>query len=322
MSICHLSSASRSFGRIIYLFKHLQNMGIRTYETLYSSYVVPIMNYGAAVWGFSDYTEAQVLQNRIIRYFLGVHKFAPIPALHIEVDWLCTRYQRWVEMIRYRNCIAAMGADRLPRILYEWDCSLGRDAWARQVEFVLQYANMYEVDETQENEDIIQHPVLKHVDLDALQAGLLRLDRERWWTAAADMPKLRTYIELYEDHDDRGLVYTHLTRRQRSLVAKLKMGILPLGLEVGRFKNVPIEYRLCCICDDYLLDDEYHFILYCEGLKDVRSKYFAQTTILEDVDDPTDKVEICKLLLNSRNLRKTARFLEEMYDSRLKLMYK
>ena len=70
------------------------------------------------------------------------------------------------------------------------------------------------------------------------------------------------------------------------------------------------------------MDDEYHFILYCQGLKDVRSKHFAQTTILDDVDDPTDKVEICKLLLNSSNLRKTARFLEEMFDARLKLLYK
>ena len=85
---------------------------------------------------------------------------------------------------------------------------------------------------------------------------------------------------------------------------------------------MPIEYRLCCICNDYLLDDEYHFILYCEGLKDVGTKHFTQTTILKDVDDPTDKVEISKLLLNSHNLKKIARFLEEMYDSRLKLLYK
>ena len=117
-------------------------------------------------------------------------------------------------------------------------------------------------------------------------------------------------------------MYAHLTRRQRSLVAKLKMGILPLGIETGRFKNTPIENRLCYICEEGLLDDEYHFILYCEGLKDVRSKYFANSTILEDVSDPTDQVEICKLLLNSHNLKKTARFLEEMYDKRLKLLYK
>ncbi len=99
------SSASRSFGRIVYMFKRLQNMGIRMYDTLYGSYVVPIMNYGAAVWGFGDFNDPQVLQNRIIRYFMGVHKFAPTPALHIEMEWMNMRYMRWVEMIRYRNCV-------------------------------------------------------------------------------------------------------------------------------------------------------------------------------------------------------------------------
>ena len=91
---------------------------------------------------------------------------------------------------------------------------------------------------------------------------------------------------------------------------------------MGRFSDTPIENRLCCICEDGLLEDEYHFFLYCEGLKDIRSKHFEGTTYLEDVDDPTDKVELCKLLMNSHNLRKTARFLEEMFDERLKMLYK
>ena len=57
------SSASRSFGRIVNMFKKLHNMGIRTYETLYNSFVVPIMNYGAGVWGFEEFNDPQVLQN-------------------------------------------------------------------------------------------------------------------------------------------------------------------------------------------------------------------------------------------------------------------
>ena len=130
------ASASRSFGRIVYMFKQLKNMGVRTYETLYGSYVVPIMNYTAAIWGFSDFSEPQVLQNRIIRYFLGVHKFAPTPAIHIKMDWLCARYQRWVEMIRFRNRIASMKDDRLPKIIFNWDKSLDTNAWSKSTDMI------------------------------------------------------------------------------------------------------------------------------------------------------------------------------------------
>ncbi len=150
----------------------------------------------------------------------------------------------------------------------------------------------------------------------------MRINREKWWTSAIDMPKLRTFQEIYNEQNYKGIVYSRLSRRQRSLVVKFKTGILPLGIETGRFNDTPIENRLCCICDDALLEDEYHFLLYCDGLKDIRSKHFAGKTYLEDVEDPTDKVELCKLLLNSHNLRHTARFLEEMFDSRLRLLYK
>ena len=63
------TAASRSFSRIVHSFKKLKNMGIRTYETLYESYVLSIAIYCSGVWGFADETAAQVLQNRIQRFF-------------------------------------------------------------------------------------------------------------------------------------------------------------------------------------------------------------------------------------------------------------
>ena len=82
-----------------------------------------------------------------MRYFLGVHKFAPLPAISIEMDWMCTQFMRWVEMVHYRNRLASMEQDRLPRFIYEWDSALNTDAWANSVVHVLQYANMLEEEE-------------------------------------------------------------------------------------------------------------------------------------------------------------------------------
>ena len=103
-------------------------------------------------------------------------------------------------------------------------------------------------------------------------------------------------------------------------MVKLKFGILPLGIEVVHFTDVPLEYRLCQLCKDRLLEDEFHFILYCDGLKDTRSQFFDGTTYLEDVE-PTDKVELCKQLFNSHNLEHFVRFLEQMFDMRMRKMY-
>ena len=75
------SAASRSFGRIVTLFKKLGNMGYKSYLTLFKTYVLPIMNYAAGVWGYIEQNEPQVLLNRILRFYLGVNKFTPIQQL-------------------------------------------------------------------------------------------------------------------------------------------------------------------------------------------------------------------------------------------------
>ena len=82
------AAASRSFGRTHSIFKSVGNLGIHTYETLYESYIDPILNYASGVWGFSDFTPPKVLHNRIMRFYLGVHKFAPVTATKLEMDWL------------------------------------------------------------------------------------------------------------------------------------------------------------------------------------------------------------------------------------------
>ena len=44
------SAASRSYGRIVGLFKQLVDMGYKLFRPLYNFYVLPIADYGAAVW--------------------------------------------------------------------------------------------------------------------------------------------------------------------------------------------------------------------------------------------------------------------------------
>ena len=58
-------------------------------------------------------------------------------------------------------------------------------------------------------------------------------------------PKLQTYVQIKHNYETELYVKTNLPINQRSLIAQLRMGILPLALEVGRFKNIPEEQRLC-----------------------------------------------------------------------------
>ena len=117
------SSAQRSIGRVVQLFKGLKNMGIRTFETLYRSYVLPIMNYGSAVWGFKEARESQVLQNRVGHFYFGVNKFTPVATTSLELDWLDPKFTRWLEILRYKNQLLKMKDTHLPVKVYKWENS-------------------------------------------------------------------------------------------------------------------------------------------------------------------------------------------------------
>ena len=69
------------------------------------------------VWGFDYFNPPQVLQNRVMRLFLGIHKFAPNAATKIEMDWLGCREKRWLNMIRLYHRINVMPLLRLPKII-------------------------------------------------------------------------------------------------------------------------------------------------------------------------------------------------------------
>ena len=62
------AAAGRSFGRIVDIFRKVGDLGYRSYNTLYESYVLPVANYAAAVWGFRDHPAPRVLQNRLHRF--------------------------------------------------------------------------------------------------------------------------------------------------------------------------------------------------------------------------------------------------------------
>ena len=40
-----------------------------------------------------------------------------------------------------------------------------------------------------------------------------------------------------------------MTCIERSHLAQLRLGILPLMIELGRFRNIDLEKRLCTVCN-------------------------------------------------------------------------
>jgi hypothetical protein len=81
-------AAGRALGKIISKIHSLKDFGFKSYEKRYFSCVVPILDYASGVWGYKKYLASDNIQNRAMRYFLGVHRFAPLLAVYGDMGWI------------------------------------------------------------------------------------------------------------------------------------------------------------------------------------------------------------------------------------------
>ena len=74
-------SSGRALGSVLSKLKRNNCMAYSTYSKLFETCVVPIADYASEIWGYKNYSKPNLIQNRAMRIFLGVHRYAPVAGL-------------------------------------------------------------------------------------------------------------------------------------------------------------------------------------------------------------------------------------------------
>ena len=90
------------------------------------------------------------------------------------------------------------------------------------------------------------------------------MDRDNWKTKITTSPKLKTYCTFKENPHLKPYLYKIKNRQDRSLLSKLRFGILSLQVDIGRWQYIKFEDRVCQICYTGV-EDESHLVFYCSG---------------------------------------------------------
>jgi hypothetical protein len=246
-------SASRALGLLVSKYKVMKYMGFNTFETLYKSAVVPIMDYASEIWGARKFNKNEIVQNRAARSFLGVHRFAPCDGMQGDLGWISCRSRRKTNMIRFWNRMLKMDDTRLTKQIFMWDHNIANNNWNTEVKQIFEELSL---DNKFYNREI--------ADADLLGTEIKKYEETCWRERCLSKPKLRTYHKIKQTLETESYVKCNLNRKERSLLAQLRFGILPLKIETGRFENLPLENRICELCRLNKTEDETHFLFECE----------------------------------------------------------
>ena len=274
------------------------------------------MDYGSAIWGTKKYQKCETIQNRAMRTFLGVTKATPVVGMYGELGWLPPSYRHQISCVKlwYRLCL--LEKERVTRRVADWDylCnSKRRNGWHHDIKDILTRCNLQNIYESRDVSNLSESRLI-HLTKDVLMNDFVT----EWKRSISDYSRLDIYCGIKSKYEMEIYISSCVGKFYRSTIAKLRLGVFPLKVETGRYRNIPHSQRVCSSCNKQAVDNTQHFLLVCEKHKQLWEKFFK--TVSEKLNIQfvnmfcVDRLSI--LLSHSLVVNDTAKYAIEAYRNR------
>ena len=123
-----------------------------------------------------------------------------------------------------------------------------------------------------------------------------------------------------------------MSRKQRSLFAQTRAGILPLKIETGRFKNIKdsvtvrmrkmkVDERTCEICNSNAVENEIHFICECPVYENYRHRLYEEVS-RTDTNFMNLPIQEKFVYLMENECKKLSLYIVDIWNVRNSVLYK
>ena len=264
-------SASRALGLLIVKCKAHGGFQHNIFTKLFDTLVWSVINYGSAIWGTSEFSCISAVQNRAMRFYMGVGKYTPNDAVSGDMGWKPPYVKQWSNIFRHWARCTKMDKDRINYKVFIWSIrksSYKIKNWSYKV---IEMLKLYNMDRFCNVDDYILDKNIIH----QLEVNIFDNYKTEWSTrldSYGQGNKLRTYKLFKFSYSTEQYLLQNIPIRYRSAFAKFRCGVAPLKIETGRYERLDLDKRLCFNCDN--IEDEKHVLLTCPLYEDLRQSLF------------------------------------------------
>ena len=130
----NMVKGSRAYGAILSKYKLMSSMGFDTYLKLFDTCISPILDYCSPVWSKFNCTKLDDIQNRSMRTYMGVNRYAPKLAVAGDMGWIPGTIRRKIQTLRYWNRLINLPNDRLTKRVFLYDYNTNSEAsWCSHI---------------------------------------------------------------------------------------------------------------------------------------------------------------------------------------------
>ena len=238
-----------------------------------------------------------------------------------EIRWLLPKFRGRISMMRHYHRLLNISNDRLIKKVFNWDKKLNENnrisTWFSEIKAIFYECGLTVLFDTGLNFDVKFTSDYMKLKYETIQANYL-MDECKL------LPKLRTFIMFKDFEREPVYVRKPLSFHNRTLIARIRLGCLPLRLETGRYSipRIPENERICILCakDGVTeVESECHFLFDCNTYSEERTKWYNIMNLPADFEVlPTP--EKLKVILNEpSNIKPTAIYIANSLDMRSRL---
>ena len=273
--------ACRAKASVMQVMKTLRKIGHITpdiFFKLFDAQIQPILLYGAEIWGLDDCRLIENIHLFALKYFLNVSSRTPNVMVYGDTGRFPLNVNATMRCIRCWIRILKMDEGRLPSKAYRMMMNCPNDVitWASRVKSILLQHGFENVWESQHVENETKF-------LRCLRESLIKQFLCHWETTLNTSNRYVFYRQFKVQCEGEEYLYALDKKIFRDMYIRFRLGISDLYVHKLRYR--PDEANTLCPGCREKEEDEYHFMLECPALYDLRVKYILPF-LCPSVNDP------------------------------------
>jgi hypothetical protein len=260
------SQANKAICMLYNLNAKVGGLPIDTAFFLFDRTVLPIITYGAEIWGFQQYNQIENVQTKFCKRLLKLPKRTSDAGVIGECGRLPIARYYLLKCIKYWMKIIKMPHTRYVRACYEMikhidECN--RITWATSVRKLL---CKYGFSDVWVNQGVGDEQIFITIFSERLQTNMI----SDWSDDLRNQSRLSVYCTYKFTLEPEFYLFCLNIKQLQQAMARFRLGLFKLAIERGRWDGTLMQDRICDYCNRrgaVVLEDEYHFVLCCQDLQ-------------------------------------------------------
>lgn len=226
---------------------------------LFDIKVMPILLYGAELWGLTGMSEAELVVSNFYRSVLGLHKNASVTVARGELGRHSLMPKIYIKVVKYWLKLITSEHYRAIYQCYEYQHHLaekGVECWAwnvKQLLFKIGFGDVWIAQGVGNVNKFIRDFSNRCYDMDT----------QAWHGNVVSFSSLGFYHSVKNDLNLEPFLELNLSKSNVNMIVRLRGGYLRISVNEGRWLKIPRERRICTMCNSNLVEDEMHVLFEC-----------------------------------------------------------